>query len=213
MPTLVLFFFEFIVRNRTFPEAAFDIEKAVKIVEKAKEELPLTKKISVALSDHLGQAFVELWGPKYKGGWEYALPESETIAEVEVTEKAEIEAKMNILDVKELEKFADNDGESPWTSQQGGWGNTSVAVDQPEATTSMSGSESQPAPAAQPTSSEWGTNIEPSSGWGASSAWNAASSWLSPAKVSPPPSSSASPQAVFPTPPSRSHQPLACSVS
>ncbi|TDL30022.1 hypothetical protein BD410DRAFT_780545 [Rickenella mellea] len=64
VPLLASFFLRFMQRNRVLPETSRSLARAIEVVDKAKMELPMTKKITQKLPDYFGKACRELWGER-----------------------------------------------------------------------------------------------------------------------------------------------------
>jgi hypothetical protein len=62
VPQIVSFFINFVIRNRAIPEHERGLRHALRMVEIAKKELPLTSTISKALPGDFSKACETLWG-------------------------------------------------------------------------------------------------------------------------------------------------------
>lgn len=65
----MLFFLNFIIRNQALPELKDKLPQTIAIVEKAKEELPQTQVVGMAVPDELSHCFKALFGSKIPDSW------------------------------------------------------------------------------------------------------------------------------------------------
>ena len=73
-PRVVLFFLKFLARNRALPEIRRELSNAIAIAERAQDELPRTRIISMNVPDDFGLSCVHLFGSREpKTDWSTAL--------------------------------------------------------------------------------------------------------------------------------------------
>ncbi|KIJ57220.1 hypothetical protein M422DRAFT_63007 [Sphaerobolus stellatus SS14] len=68
-PLILQFFLNFFIRNRIMPDYQRVFEAALRAVNLAAIELPLSSKISVAIPDSFGKACTALWGTRMPQPW------------------------------------------------------------------------------------------------------------------------------------------------
>lgn len=81
MPHIVYFFVKFLIVNRVLrePEQKSSLQRALKLVELARKELPLTSKMAKALPDEFNLACKECWGIQGNSGYEIFHPDAAAI--------------------------------------------------------------------------------------------------------------------------------------